>query len=74
MTNENESLVRKSIGKNKMEFPIVLTRGKTADSAYGVRGFPTSVLVDATGAIAWKGHPAELSEATIEGLLADVRN
>jgi thiol-disulfide isomerase/thioredoxin len=29
---------------------------------YGVEGYPTAVLLDATGAVVWKGHPARRAE------------
>jgi hypothetical protein len=56
VTNEPESLVKKSVEKARMKFPIA--RVKTPEEqAYGIRGFPSSFLIDVDGTILWKGHP-----------------
>jgi hypothetical protein len=33
--------------------------------ALGVRGYPTAVLVDASGTVVWKGHPSQLDEELV---------
>ena len=70
MTNEDEKLVRKKVEQAGMKFPVVRTSGNDADRSYGVRGYPSSFLVDRSGALVWSGHPAELTEARIEALLS----
>lgn len=69
VTNEPESLVERHAEKVGMKFPIALISGSDVDRAYGLRGFPTSYLVDARGRIAWSGHPGMLQDTTIERLL-----
>jgi thiol-disulfide isomerase/thioredoxin len=44
---------------------------KTWMEAAGRDGIPSAFLVDTKGVIAWIGHPMELKEDVIEGVLAD---
>ena len=54
-------------------FPVCRVGGSSTDSAYGVRSFPSSVLIDAKGEIVWQGHPGQLDKEMIPPLLEDVR-
>lgn len=36
---------------------------------YGITGYPTAVLIDSEGNIAWRGHPQSLKDSQIESLL-----
>lgn len=38
--------------------------------ALGVRGIPHAVLLDPEGKLVWRGHPAALTDAIVEGALA----
>jgi len=40
-----------------------------ASSAYGGGGIPHAYLLDSEGVVTWEGHPASLSDGTIEKLL-----
>ncbi len=56
VTNEPESLVEKTVEKNKMRFPIAMV-DTPEEANYGIRGFPSSFLVGVDGDILWSGHP-----------------
>ncbi len=56
VTNEPKSLVEEAIKKKRMKFPVAMVETPEED-AYGVRGFPTSYLLDVDGTILWTGHP-----------------
>ena len=50
VTNESKGLVQKSVSKSKMKFPVAMV--KTPEEAnYGVRAFPTSMLLDTDGLV-----------------------
>lgn len=51
VTNESVGLVETSIENQSQTYPIALVRGGSADSAYGVKGFPTVVLVGPDGTV-----------------------
>jgi hypothetical protein len=70
VTNEDEALVRKKIEQAGMKFPVARTSGDSAERAYGVKGFPSTFLIDAGGRLVWSGHPAELDETKIRDLLS----
>lgn len=72
VTNEPESLVAKTVTANKMKFPVAMTKGEDFERAYGVRGFPSSYLIDADGFVVWSGHPGAFEEGLLEELLKDV--
>jgi len=58
VTNEAANLVDRSISSQHHAYPIAMVRGGAADSAYGVRGFPTVVLVGPDGTVISKDrHP-----------------
>jgi hypothetical protein len=65
VTNENASLVDGSISSMGQTFPIAMVKGGSVDTAYGVGGFPTVVLVGPDGTVlSKKRHPeAEIIEA-----------
>jgi len=72
VTNEPESLVEKAIKKKHMKFPVAIVK-TTEEQPFGVKGFPTSFLVDVDGTILWKGHPGafgrEFGKKQLETLL-----
>lgn len=69
MTNEPKRLVEKTRAKWDMKYPVALVKGSETSKSYGVRGFPSSYLVDTKGRIVWSGHPAALQESAIVALL-----
>lgn len=72
VTNEGKGLVDKFVSDTGAKHPIVIEDGDSA-GVYGIRGFPSSFLIDADGKIAWNGHPASVKEDLIERLLENVR-
>jgi hypothetical protein len=68
VTNEPKSLVEKAVKKKRMKFPVAMVKTQE-ESAFGIRGFPSSYLLDVDGTILWKGHPAGFDrEFTIKRL------
>jgi thiol-disulfide isomerase/thioredoxin len=57
----------------KRKIGYIVSQGDTLGDAYDVTGIPHVVLVDVTGRIAWRGHPAELKDEVIVGLLTSVK-
>ncbi|MGD0059001.1 MAG: TlpA disulfide reductase family protein [Verrucomicrobiia bacterium] len=77
----DESLVAPFIKKmgDKMTYRVALDdkrgndKGKMADTwmeAAGQDGIPTAFVVNTDGVVAWIGHPMELDEKLVEGVLA----
>lgn len=50
----------------------MITVGDDIGRAYGVRSYPTLVVVDPQGKIAWQGHPNALDMSLVEELLTQV--
>jgi len=47
--------------------------GSHANSKYGVKGYPSAVLIDPQGDVAWAGHPSGLSKGAIKDALKGAR-
>ena len=73
VTDESKSMVGPDVQKKKMKFPVASGVGAEFMQQYGVRGFPSSFLVDANGFVVWSGHPGAFDEAMLEPLLANVQ-
>lgn len=58
ITTESEGLIERHIEEHDMRFPLASVDQGEEDN-YGIRGFPTSFLIDADGMIVWRGHPAK---------------
>lgn len=71
VTNESSKLVDGSIASSGQTFPIAMVKGGSVDTAYGVDGFPTVVLVGPDGLVlSKKRHPeAEIIEALKRAVL-----
>ncbi len=69
MTNESSSRIQPFIKQKNMEYLIAIGGA----NAYRARGIPAAWLIGASGKVLWQGHPAGLSESTIEGALDKVR-
>lgn len=61
----------RKVGKyvESMGLDVRVAAGSKAGKEYGVRGFPTSVLIDPKGKIVWSGHPMRLSTKLVEQAL-----
>ncbi len=57
--SDDIKLAKKIIAENGMTFPLLIDRDRKVYSDYGIRVFPTSVIVDREGAIAYDipSHP-----------------
>ena len=60
--------VVKFIEENKVVYPIAKEQGDAMSTAYGVRGIPAAAVVKG-GKVVWRGHPAKLTDAMIQGWL-----
>jgi hypothetical protein len=73
VTNEPESLVREYVQKNDVEYTIAIEKSFKSASAFDIDGYPSAVLIDPKGTVAWSGHPASLKDSDIEKALAGAR-
>lgn len=64
-----ESL-RKYLPEKKIPFPVFMHDGATS-TEYGLPSIPHLVLIDRAGRMRWRDHPANLSDWTLETLLAE---
>jgi hypothetical protein len=69
VTNEDEELVRETLGKVGIAYPVALTPGDEADLAYGITAVPRAFLIDRQGDLVWVGHPGTLEEGRLRELL-----
>lgn len=53
-----------------MEYGYAYDKKLELMNAFGLRGFPSALLVDPDGVVVWKGHPGALNDAAIEPYLA----
>jgi pentatricopeptide repeat protein len=68
LTDEPRGTVMPFAKKNKINY-VVGIDSKATREAYGVRGFPTIILIDPEGLVAWTGFSGTEAEAEIERLL-----
>jgi len=69
VTDEGESDTVKWVENKGAQYPYAYDKGGKLARHFGVRGIPDAVLIDATGKVAWRGHPAALDEKTLEAAL-----
>lgn len=63
-----EQQVTDFLKENNVSYPIAKEQGEAMSTAYGVRGIPAAAVVK-DGKVVWRGHPAKLTDAMIEGWL-----
>jgi thiol-disulfide isomerase/thioredoxin len=63
-----EQQVTDFLKENSVAYPIAKEQGEAMSTAYGVRGIPAAAVVK-DGKVVWRGHPAKLTDAMIEGWL-----
>ena len=66
MTSESAGQTEPWIEKHGAKYAYAYDKGSKLSSALGVTGLPTAVLVDASGTVAWVGHPSSLNESIVE--------
>lgn len=54
------------------KFAFFVDDGGATTTAYGVTGYPSSVILGPDGKVIWKGHPSSLSEKLVEQALEKV--
>jgi peroxiredoxin len=69
VSNEDEQVVRRTIDRAKMVYPVAHLSGEAVDDAYRIRAVPQSFLIDRSGQLVWRGHPSTLTAEQIAALL-----
>lgn len=67
MTNSKEDVEKTEawVSRREVAYAWGWDEGGKLSRWFGVRGIPHAVLVDPTGTIVWRGHPAGLDEKTL---------
>lgn len=66
MTSEGRQKTEQWIESKGAEYAYAYDQGGKLKGWFGIRGIPHAVLVDATGTIAWRGHPSKLTNEIVE--------
>ncbi|MEO0650484.1 MAG: TlpA disulfide reductase family protein, partial [Planctomycetota bacterium] len=66
VTDESKGQTEKWIEKYKADFAYAYYSGNTLKNFAQVRGIPAAMLVDASGTVVWRGHPAQLTSDIVE--------
>jgi hypothetical protein len=69
VTNEPKGQTEKFIESTQASYAYAYDKGGKLSRQLGIRGYPTAILLDPTGRIAWRGHPGTLTEADISPVL-----
>jgi len=69
ITDENEATVKKFQRQVPMDYSVAVNTPQSVYEQFGIEGIPTAFLVDKGGKIVWTGHPMELTEVEIQGVL-----
>jgi hypothetical protein len=70
VTDEPAKLTEPWVEKKGAKYAYAYDKGGKLARYFGVGGIPHAVLVDASGKIAWSGHPGALDDRTIEKAVA----
>lgn len=70
ITDEDRETVEAFAQANPIKYALGMDATRRTSDAYGIEGIPSSFLIDATGKVAWEGHPLMLEEEQIKSLLA----
>lgn len=71
LSDEPAYKVKPFVKSNKMNYIVGMEARETL-TAYGVKGFPTALIVDPSGKIIWRGHPQmPEAEETLEKALKE---
>ena len=69
LTYEDPEIVRKFLKKTTMDTSVVVDDKFKTWKAYGVSAVPYVVVINQKGQIAWKGHPYNLTEEKLGGMI-----
>lgn len=70
ITGNDSKLIERFVAKRRMAAWVGIDRNRATSKAYGVRGIPHTVLVDANGRIAAVTHPSQLHAENILNVVA----
>jgi thioredoxin-like negative regulator of GroEL len=70
VTSEGASETEKWVASKGARYAYAYDKGGKLARYFGVSGIPHAVLVDASGTVAWKGHPGALEEGTLQKALS----
>lgn len=65
ITSEEPSAVQKFTEQTPIDYTVAYAADKEVSRQFGVRGIPHAFLVDKSGKIIWRGHPAKLTDEMI---------
>lgn len=68
ITDEDKATVEKFRKGTPMEYTVALDEGQLGRKL-GINGIPHAFVVDKEGKVVWHGHPLELDDKTLEGVL-----
>jgi len=69
ITDEDEATVKKFQQQVPMEYNVAINTPQSVYQQFGIEGIPTAFLVNKGGKIVWTGHPMELTDVQIQGVL-----
>jgi thiol-disulfide isomerase/thioredoxin len=69
ITDEDETTVKKFQQQVPMAYNVAINTPQSVYQQFGIEGIPTAFLVNKGGKIVWTGHPMDLTEAEIQGVL-----
>src|ERR1700738_2926032 len=69
ITDEDEATVKKFQRQIPMEYNVAINTPQSVYQQFGINAIPTAFLVNKAGRIVWTGHPMELTEVQIQGVL-----
>lgn len=69
MTSESVSSTEPWVKDNGMEYAYAYDKGSALFRGVGATGYPSAILVDASGAIVYLGHPASVTDDLISKAL-----
>ena len=62
--------IEKFLADNNITFPCAVeSEGYQTTKDYGVSGVPAGVVIDRDGNVAWRNHPARLTEQRLQEIL-----
>ncbi len=66
LSSEDPKLIEGYVGKKKIPYRVGIDDGGNAGKTYGVTGIPAAFAIGPDGKVLWAGHPAEISDSTVE--------
>jgi thiol-disulfide isomerase/thioredoxin len=69
ITDEDEQTVKRFQQQIPMQYPVAINTPRDIYARFGVDGIPQAFLVDRRGKVVWTGHPLELTDDDLRGVL-----